>query len=64
MKITEAQESAYTTMKRRVSKKRPWLPMSALPSYNLGTVKALVRRGMVEIDEELGFRPINKSNIK
>ncbi len=63
MKMTEAQESAYTTMKRRVSKKRPWLPMSALPSYDGRTVKALVRRGMVEIDKELGFRPVNKSSI-
>lgn len=56
--MTKQQENVLAAIKQQISRKRPWLPLSVLDSYDGRTINALQARGAIEIDLEYGVRPV------
>lgn len=54
--MTKQQANVLAALKQMNGKKRPWLPLTVLESYDGRTVSALVRRGLIEINLEYGVR--------
>jgi hypothetical protein len=56
--LTKMQNNVLAAIKSMIRRDRRWLPLSVLNSFDGRTVRALHRRGFIEINADYGVRPL------